>query len=173
VTATLIGMRSLRSITYASRPRPDLRESDVAELALFASRRNRELRVTGCLWYHPRLFVQILEGEPETVGTLYARIIADGRHEHVTLIDDAPMEERRFGRWGFQMIRVTRELDDAGLQRLASELVGRKVYLDARAKPPALLERVLCALRSLPLPPPATPAPVMVRSASPSPGHTV
>ena len=78
-----------------------------------ANRNNEKNGVTGALIFDTLWFVQILEGERVAVSETLRRIMADGRHDAVTVMDARPIAERQFGNWwmGLALLRG----DDAGL----------------------------------------------------------
>jgi Sensors of blue-light using FAD len=55
--------------------------------------------ITGVLCQGQGLFLQVLEGPRSAVNRLYARILADRRHQDVELLDYEEVAERRFGAW--------------------------------------------------------------------------
>lgn len=65
-----------------------------------ASNRNNERDgITGALLFDTLWFVQILEGERETISATLRRILADQRHDAVTIMDCQPIEDRLFANW--------------------------------------------------------------------------
>lgn len=142
-------MADLVSITYASRPHPSLTLDDVVDLALYAMRRNRENGVSGALWYHESLFVETIESDPKTVEALFARILVDPRHTHVTLLERKVVVDRAYLRWRFHLL----EVDDARetAESVASSQIAIPVALPggtARPRPRAtLFERIRRRLR--------------------------
>ena len=64
-----------------------------------AQSRNAALGVTGVLCVHDRHFVQVLEGDRAAVNRVYNAIARDKRHEEITLLSYAPIDERRFAHW--------------------------------------------------------------------------
>ncbi|HEY0009150.1 MAG TPA: BLUF domain-containing protein, partial [Tepidisphaeraceae bacterium] len=68
---------SLIRLTYVSSRVPRLSDDEVVELALQANRKNRQLDITGCLWFGSTRFFQILEGPRDAVDALYAHIAVD------------------------------------------------------------------------------------------------
>ena len=52
------------------------------------------------------MFLQILEGNRQTVCKMYHRMVADDRHHTPTLIECVPIESRLFGTWSMQMVRL-------------------------------------------------------------------
>lgn len=61
--------------------------------------RNERAGITGMLLYADGSFFQVIEGPAEAVSELFARIVADRRHEHVTRIIEEPIPRRSFGDW--------------------------------------------------------------------------
>jgi len=64
-----------------------------------ARRQNGAMNVTGFLWFDRRRYFQILEGHPDRVEALFARISRDRRHRDINLMDWGPIEARLFGEW--------------------------------------------------------------------------
>lgn len=88
----------LRRLVYCSRcsvagPEVMLHAAIIRILAS-AVRNNARLGVTGALMLDDGWFTQALEGPPEGVEALYARIRDDRRHDQVTLIGLSAVEQR-------------------------------------------------------------------------------
>ena len=88
-------------LLYASRA---TEEPDAALLKSILARsqaQNLEHGITGLLCTYPegRVFLQALEGERGEVNRLYQNIVRDRRHEKVTLLHYAEIEERCFSSW--------------------------------------------------------------------------
>lgn len=99
-------------VYFSSSVRP-LKEDDLLTILANSRRNNRVLRITGVLLYVHGRIIQVLEGERDTLETLYQRIKEDKRHTNVTRVLDRPIGERLFSNWemGYQTI-TTRQLDD-------------------------------------------------------------
>ncbi len=72
---------------------------------LHASRRNNlQAAVTGLLGHNERTFIQLLEGEPDDVRGVMARIQRDTRHQDVSMLLERRVASRYFPDWsmGFQ-----------------------------------------------------------------------
>jgi hypothetical protein len=69
-------------------------------------RKNASSGVTGLLLFGNDTFLQVLEGEAETVDGLFHRIEGDRRHQDVRLLSRRPIGQRRFPDWkmGFRLI---------------------------------------------------------------------
>jgi hypothetical protein len=63
-----------------------------------AYRNNQRDGITGALLFDTLWFVQILEGEREMVSMTLRRIMADERHDAVTVMDCRPINERLFAK---------------------------------------------------------------------------
>ena len=75
-------------------------DTEALEGILRVSRTNNELNgITGMLCYDPTYFLQSLEGPREAINQLYTNISRDKRHQYLTLLEYADIEERAFGEW--------------------------------------------------------------------------
>ncbi|MFI4896296.1 MAG: BLUF domain-containing protein [Phycisphaerales bacterium JB059] len=98
-------MTALTQLVYVSRRKDHVTTDEVVDnIVLPAMRKNRRLNVTGCLWFGPRQFVQVLEGASPTIDSLYTTILADDRHDRVTLVNVSPIDERDFARFALKHI---------------------------------------------------------------------
>lgn len=85
--------------------------SKLMTIRIDSARRNRTLGITGFLVEHEGTLLQVLEGEPEAVDGLYARIRQDTRHRNVELL---PREHGGTGHsFGFWAMNVGPLNDDA------------------------------------------------------------
>jgi hypothetical protein len=74
----------------------------IAELnaIMDASNRNNERDgISGALVFDSLWFIQVLEGERETISATVRRIMADDRHDNVTVMEVRPIRERLFANW--------------------------------------------------------------------------
>ena len=97
-------MNPLIHLIYCSAaPRPLGRE-ELAALLAGARLHNERHGITGMLLHVDGSFFQVLEGAPDDVERLFARISADPRHDHVTVIIREPVATRHSasGRWGMR-----------------------------------------------------------------------
>jgi FAD-dependent sensor of blue light len=110
-------------LTYASRLSRDTGPDALGKIMTLSRRNNKKLGVTGALCYSARGFLQILEGSPDIVNQLYARIIKDKRHSVVTLLEYAPISCRDFEYWSMAYVRAD-EIARTLLQKFST----RKVF---------------------------------------------
>lgn len=83
--------------TSSAQDRPD---GEALKRILAQSRRNNApLEITGMLLHTAGSYFQILEGAPEAVDQLFARISADPRHHRITTIIREPIPRRSFPDW--------------------------------------------------------------------------
>ena len=92
--------RSFRLI-YRSRSRISDEDRSTALADIFGAARanNKQTGITGALLVTDHWFVQALEGDEPAVQRLYAHIRGDARHDEVTVIESAVVDERVFSRW--------------------------------------------------------------------------
>jgi len=96
----------LHRIIYHSVRQPGLTDADVVDgIVLPTLSKNRSLDVTGCIWVGRKRFVQVLEGDEETLRSLYDTICHDTRHHDIITIADGPLETRDFVRFAMKHIK--------------------------------------------------------------------
>ena len=94
---------------YASAASRDFEAEELAELLESARENNAKLGLTGMLLYAEGSFFQVLEGQPDVIDALYAKIERDPRHDQVTLIIREPIPKRHFDAWSMGFYKVSRE----------------------------------------------------------------
>ncbi|MEQ8550314.1 MAG: BLUF domain-containing protein [Cyclobacteriaceae bacterium] len=94
------------------------------ELLLNESRtNNKKFEITGMLIYLKNQFIQILEGEKETVLNLYHKITQDQRHHKVSKLLSGEHEHRNFNSWSMAFQNnTTDDLDHLNSFRELSDL---------------------------------------------------
>jgi len=60
---------------------------------------NKKNQMTGFLVFDSVNFVQILEGSRDTIWKLFQKILTDGRHYNINLIEFSDCEQRQFADW--------------------------------------------------------------------------
>jgi hypothetical protein len=100
--------QKIYQLTYRSKARQGITTEEVLEIVDEAIAFNRRMEITGCLVFHQGYFVQILEGEKETVAPLYERIKKDSRHSQFDVLSKGMARERVFPSWNMGYM----ELDD-------------------------------------------------------------
>lgn len=87
------------SLIYRSVAKESFIESDIYKMLSDARDFNAEHHITGCLLYHDRKFLQLLEGEKPLVIQLFGAIESDSRHHKITVLKTEDRDERIFDRW--------------------------------------------------------------------------
>jgi len=96
-------------LMYRSHNRISLehRKTELGKLFSVARKNNKELNITGALLIWDDSFVQTLEGEENAVRALFATIERDGRHDHISVLEEDMVPDRVFSRWA--MARVSED----------------------------------------------------------------
>ncbi len=132
-------------LVYASSAAYLFSPSELTDLLTVSRRNNTSLGVTGLLLYKDGNFMQVLEGERETIESLYQKIEADRRHHGCLLLLKGETEKRQFADWAMAF----RDLNSARVQ----DVEGYSTFLDsARADPaapvdPTRVQRLLQTFR--------------------------
>lgn len=74
-------MMSLRRIIYTSKASNPMSRRDLLDMLHEARAFNSIDNITGVLMHRNGIFVQVIEGDPEHVGNLFASILRDPRHK--------------------------------------------------------------------------------------------
>lgn len=93
-------------LCYASTTTREMQRQDLLELLTYARKHNATIGVTGLLLFQGRHFLQVLEGDGETVRGLFKHICADPRHNNIALLFEELVSERQYRDWsmGFQAL---------------------------------------------------------------------
>ena len=86
----------LHTVCYISNAVRLWQNDELNSLFAFAEKKNILKNVTGLLLYNDGTFVQVLEGESETVHSLIQKIKDDARHNQITIMMDCEIEQRLF-----------------------------------------------------------------------------
>ena len=89
----------LYEIVYHSQATTSITEVVIQEILEKSRKSNIKKKITGCLLYHKRQFLQILEGEESEVYQLYEIIKNDPRHKNVIILHAEEVTDRIFDQW--------------------------------------------------------------------------
>ena len=103
----------LRSLTYTSVARSDLRQSDLAAIHNTALAENARRGITGLLIFNGARFLQILEGSSEALAQLVDNLRRDPRHSNLQVRHDDPIDRRSFPDWSMELVEVSTGLVEA------------------------------------------------------------
>ena len=67
---------------------------------------NKPLEVTGMLLATKNKFLQILEGERDSINIVYHNITKDKRHTNISLLSFDPIEDRFFKQWSMKAVSL-------------------------------------------------------------------
>lgn len=90
---------SLMQLIYVSSAARAMSADDLAAILYASVGRNAVDGVSGVLLYAGGSFLQVLEGESETVERTFARIERDRRHSGIFVLDRAALSQRNFSAW--------------------------------------------------------------------------
>lgn len=100
-------------ITYISTSKQPFTEEDLMTLRMECEQRNAQMGITGVLIYSKGHFLQILEGKPDKVYTVYDHVNKDPRHALI-FVDEQSTDERVFGKWHMGYLNLD-EIRQSGL----------------------------------------------------------
>lgn len=103
-------------LIYRSKANAYFTDDDLIQLLRQCRSKNIEKNVTGLLLYGYGSFIQLLEGEEETVRNLYAqRIALDPRHQNPVVLHQHKVPKRLFRDWSMAF----RPLDTGRVKNLS------------------------------------------------------
>jgi hypothetical protein len=72
---------------------------------------NPEHGITGLLFYHNQRFIQVLEGEKDSLEGLMSILEKDNRHKNIQRILDQPIKKRGFRDWNMDSLNLSEDQD--------------------------------------------------------------
>jgi Sensors of blue-light using FAD len=106
-------MSKLASLLYISLAPSSADEGVMRSILASARRRNEALGVSGALLKYAGYYLQVLEGDHETVHALYERIRRDARHFDVRLVAFEATPQRLFSSWAMHHVPEPQAQDRA------------------------------------------------------------
>jgi len=97
-------MPTIRQVIYISKAASDFAASELRELAEVAAKNNKLRNITGALLYIDNCFIQVIEGDEDSISDLLARLEADPRHRAIRIISDHMEESRYFTEWSMGLV---------------------------------------------------------------------
>lgn len=98
---------ALIELIYVSVATEQMFDFELRRILESAVRHNEEDEITGLLLYSKGSFMQVLEGERDTVEAALARIEKDPRHKNLQVIARAEITKRGFSKWSMGFHGVT------------------------------------------------------------------
>jgi hypothetical protein len=97
---------TLSFIIYISRAHKKLEKLALVDLCAKAAANNLELNITGLLLCIGNSFVQVLEGQYESIHNLYKKISKDPRHTQCRILFEGTTPDRLFGQWNMNFVQM-------------------------------------------------------------------
>jgi hypothetical protein len=100
-------LKTLSHLIYASSADSRMGKAELRAILDLARTVNSRLNITGILLHTEGSYFQVLEGDAESIDSLYAKIAHDKRHKNVVLIVREPIASRSFADWSMGFASVT------------------------------------------------------------------
>jgi hypothetical protein len=97
-------IESIRQVLYFSRANRHFSNAELQELARRAGEMNASKGITGALLFVDQSFIQIIEGEQQSIDELLSIIEGDSRHRDMKIILDRQARSRDFYDWSMGLI---------------------------------------------------------------------
>ncbi len=82
----------------------------LSDIVIRSQINNLEFGITGLLFYHNGRFVQVLEGERDSLEGLMSILEKDKRHENIQRIIDEPIKKRAFKEWSMDSLNLSEDV---------------------------------------------------------------
>jgi cation transport regulator ChaB len=104
--------KNLYRMVYTSARSKNCNDDEIKKILEASQRNNKLIGVTGVLIHTQDRFLQVLEGEKDTIMKVYEKIDKDKRHGGSMIRFFEPVEERHFGDWNMAGKKMdTEEVD--------------------------------------------------------------
>jgi|TARA_B110000238_G_C15944966_1_gene360639 hypothetical protein len=97
---------SLHQLVYISKATKIFDSNGLFKILEAAKNNNSHQDITGSLLYDGGRFIQILEGEKDTITSLYDKISKDPRHSNVKILYLEEASIRLFPTWSMSMLNL-------------------------------------------------------------------
>jgi len=81
----------------------------LADIVIRSEINNLEFGITGLLFYHNGRFMQVLEGERDSLEGLMSILEKDSRHEDIQRIVDQTIKKRAFKDWSMDSLNLSED----------------------------------------------------------------
>jgi len=81
----------------------------LADIVIRSETNNLEFGITGLLFYHNGRFIQVLEGERDSLEGLMSILEKDDRHENIQRIIDESIKKRAFQEWSMDSLNLSED----------------------------------------------------------------
>lgn len=87
------------TLCYISKQKDSLSSSNLEDLFQFVVETNTTLNISGVLLHNNNFFLQVLEGDKDSIQDLFAKIRRDQRHHELLLILNQKVDNRIFNNY--------------------------------------------------------------------------
>lgn len=128
-------MPNIHQLVYISQGVEDLSYTDIRDILDVSRKHNSKENITGILIYRDGYFLQVLEGEKQSVHDLVSKIRIDERNYGLRVLIEVDSDERLFEKWtmafldGDIMANSTKDLIDLFEMCLHPKLSERHLIL--------------------------------------------
>jgi len=112
----------IMQLVYSSSAGREFSVEEIRKVLAIAREHNAKRDITGMLVYHDGTFIQVLEGEPYAVLSLFQRIEKDSRHRNVSLLLKRMHDRRAFGEWQMGYLPLEEGQEPEGFVSYVKEL---------------------------------------------------
>lgn len=108
-------------------------DAALADIVARSKTNNTERDITGLLFYQGGRFIQLLEGDRESLEGLMSILEDDKRHKNIQRIVDQPIKERAFQEWGMGSLNLSENtvIDPDELVRI-QRAYEKHLFVDSR-----------------------------------------
>lgn len=99
----------MKQLAYVSTAVRLLTDNELTDILKVARRRNAENDVTGVLLYSDGTFIQVLEGQAESIDTIFDSIMNDKRHRNIIKLVDDKLDTKFFPDWNMGFAAVGKD----------------------------------------------------------------
>ncbi len=114
----------MKSVIYISTRAKNFSDENLHTLVTSCRTRNANDDITGCLVYNGMNFMQLIEGDNDTIDACMARIVKDERHSGVVTVREREIDQRECPDWGMVGLSVSRNPTEAEKKQILDMLDG-------------------------------------------------
>ena len=98
----------------------DIPKPNLVDICQTSAKNNKDKDITGVLLFHNNHFLQVLEGDEETLNTAIKKISLDIRHKNIDIIFNEFIEKRSYPNWQMQLFDISdiSKLSSATLKKI-------------------------------------------------------
>ena len=115
----------MKQLAYVSTAVRLMTDNELTDILKVARRRNAENDVTGVLLYSDGTFIQVLEGQADSIDTIFDSIVNDKRHKNIIKLVDDKLDVKYFPDWnmGFAAVDKNKVREIAGFLGSTGEIL--------------------------------------------------